>query len=589
MATAAAPLLEDGPVSEAPAIEESPPPPAKLRDATAAPVEPTSSQARELGRRLGMTVSVADVLYRRGFREPADTRAFLEPRLSNLTDPTPMADRAAAADRLAHAIQQRQSICVFGDYDCDGITSAAILTQVLRALGGRVTPLLASRFDGGYGVSPAAVKRILAANPTVLVTCDCGSSDHAALAEVGARGVDVIVVDHHLVPDEPLPALAFLNPHRPDCGFAYKGMASCGLVLSVGAAVRRALGQELDLRRWMDLVAIGTIGDVAPLGGDNRALVRAGLRALRTAERPGIRALLTSTKLRGAAITGEDVAFRLAPRINAPGRLGAPDTALQLLLADTTEAAHALAAEIDQMTLERRALQQAMIDEALTEIRERGWDQRPALVVGRPGWSHGIVGIVAGRLADEFGVPTIVVGFEGETGRGSVRGPQGARLHDALTRVSGCLERFGGHQAAAGVEVRPERLDELRQQFESACAAQPTEAVLGPAPIPLCPEDDPSAVARDLLKLEPCGHENPTPRFVTSAAVARAKSVKGGHLKLDLDLPGDGPPLAAFAPFMGDRADGLGDTVTVTGKIRLNRWRGATTTELLVEEIGPGG
>ncbi len=208
-----------------------------------------------------------------------------------------MVDRAALTQRMARAVRDAERIWVFGDYDCDGITSAAIFTELLRELGAEVVPRLASRFEGGYGVSDPAVDRILETRPAVLVTCDCGSSDHASLQRVTDAGVDVLVIDHHLVPDEPLPALAFINPHRPECGFAFKGLASCGLVLSLVAALRTELGAKLDVRKSLDLVAIGTIADVAPLDGDNRPLVRAGLAALRAAKRPGVAALLEYAKI----------------------------------------------------------------------------------------------------------------------------------------------------------------------------------------------------------------------------------------------------------------------------------------------------
>jgi single-stranded-DNA-specific exonuclease len=434
-----------------------------------------SPEAHALARTAGITVTVADLLARRGLTEPEALARFMDPKLSHLTPPDGMADRDAAAERIAFAIRQHEPIAIFGDYDCDGITSAAILTGVLEALGGRPLPLLASRFDGGYGVSAAAVERIVATGAKLLVTCDCGSSDHATLADVRARGIDVIVIDHHLVPSEPLPAVAFLNPHRPECGFPYKGLASCGLVLSVGAAVRARLGQALDLRGWLDLVAIGTIADVAPLDGDNRALVRAGLRTLAEGRRPGVRALLELARVDATqALSGEDVAFRIAPRINAPGRLGRPDLALDLLLAKSHEDARALGAEIERLQVERRSIQEKMIAEAVREIEEAGYQQRPAIVVGREGWSHGIVGIVAGRLVSRYGKPVIAIGFEpGGQGRGSVRGPKGARLHDALTQVGDVLDRFGGHQAAAGVEVRQSRLGDLRDAFERAIESAP--------------------------------------------------------------------------------------------------------------------
>ncbi|HEY6562566.1 MAG TPA: single-stranded-DNA-specific exonuclease RecJ [Polyangiaceae bacterium] len=546
-------------------------------------------EARSWGQALGMTATVADFLLRCGHVDVDRARRFLEPKLAHLTPPHEMADRALAADRLAHAVRRQEPIAVFGDYDCDGITSAAIVTEILRALGGTATPFLASRFAGGYGVSAAAVERVLASGARVLVTCDCGSSDHESLGVLRARGVDVIVIDHHLVPEDPLPALAFLNPHRTECAFPYKGLASCGLALSVGAALRAALGVELDLRQWLDLVAIGTIADVAPLDGDNRVLVRAGLAALRDARRPGVRALLELAKIDpGAAITSEDVAFRIAPRINAPGRLGAPDAALELLLARSPEEAQALSLEIEQLSVSRRALQDHMIADAVQEIEAQGWAERPGLVLGREGWNHGIVGIVAGRLAARYQRPVVVIGFEQGRGRGSVRGPMGSRLFDTIASVADVLQRFGGHQAAAGLEVTLDRLPELRERFEGACiavngadGARPADAQ---AVVRLAPEDEPSRVLADLMRLEPCGPTNPAPQLAVEGDIVSAREVRGGHLKLELDLPG-GYRMAGFGVEMGPRAAALKGRVLVLGRLRPDRFRGGNAVEIRADEI----
>ena len=546
---------------------------------------PPRVDATRMAAGLGLTPTIAGWLLRRGFADDEITRRFLDPKLAHLTQPDAMADRAAAADRLARAVVAGERICVFGDYDCDGITSAAVMTEILRELGGEVVPLLASRFDGGYGVSAPAVRRILDARPGVLVTCDCGSSDHASLADIVSRGVDVIVIDHHLVPDEPLPALAFLNPHRQECGFSYKGLASCGLALSVGAALRAALRRPLDVRRWLDLVAIGTIADVAPLDGDNRALVRAGLALMRTAPRPGVRALLELSRRDGLApLRGDDVAFGLAPRINAPGRLGAPDVALQLLLARSDESARALAADVEQLTVARRTAQAQMVAEATEEV-DRSWRDRPALVIGREGWNPGIVGIVAGRLADAYRRPVIVVGFGGELGRGSVRGPAGFPLHDALSLVGDCVERFGGHQAAAGLDVRLDRLDELREGFERAVETLGAPAASGEEDrVELHPRDDPYRVLLDLERLEPCGHSNPAPRLVVDAKVDEARPVRGGHLKLDLALE-SGARLSAFGVAMGEEAPNLAGSVRLLGRLRRDRFHGGDAAELFVEAV----
>jgi single-stranded-DNA-specific exonuclease len=540
---------------------------------------------------LGVTPTVATWLLRRGLESADVAERFLRPRLAGLTPPDGMADRSLAAERIARAIRARERIAVFGDYDCDGMTSAAILSDALRALDGDVSTFVASRFEGGYGVSPAAVVRLIASGASLVVTCDCGSSDHASLETLRQRGVDVIVIDHHLVPSEPLPVLAFLNPHREDCGFPFKWLASCGLALSVGAAVRTALGRKLDLKALLDLVAIGTVADVAPLVDDNRALVRAGLSVLGEARRPGLRALFDLCGIApGAPLTADDIAFRVAPRLNAPGRLGSPDAALALLVERNRERAEVLAAAIESATLERRALQDRMLDEALTEIREERYDERSAIVLGREGWGTGIVGIVAGRLADRFARPVVVIGFENGHGRGSVRGPRGSRLYDALERASSLLVRFGGHQAAAGLEVELAKLGELREAFEAAVSAQTTAvdaeasvSVPGSEVLRLVVGDSPVRVLEDFALLEPCGEGNPYPEVELEAQVLVAREVTGGHLKLELDVLGT--RLGAFGVGMGARATGLGKTVLVAGRLRRDTFRGGDAVELKITRL----
>jgi single-stranded-DNA-specific exonuclease len=547
---------------------------------------PASLRALALSRALGKSVTVSSWLDRLGHVDPETTRKFLNPRLAELTTPEAMLDRKAAAERIARAVRDKQRIVVFGDYDCDGMTSAAIFTEALRALGAEATPVLASRFDGGYGLSLAALDRVMAQRPGLLVTCDCGSSDHVSLERLKALGVDAVVVDHHLVPEQELPVLAFLNPHRPGCGFPYKGLASCGLALSVLAAVRAELGRALDLRPLLDLVAIGTIADVAPLDGDNRALVRAGLKVLSEARRPGVRALLELAKIDpGTALSAEDVAFRIAPRLNAPGRLGPPDLAVQLLLAPSFELAQSLAAELEQRQLERRAVQDRMLEEAQAEVLRDGYRDRAALVIGREGWNHGIVGIVAGRLASELGRPVVVIGFEQGIGRGSVRGPKGSRLHDAVSACAPLLRRFGGHQAAAGLEVEIERLPALREAFEAACGAQPASGPIDHAPcVRLAAGDALIKVLSDLAELEPCGESNPAPSLALVGRVVSAREVTGGHLKLELSLD-NGERLGAFGIGMGARAAQLSGEIAVSGKLRPDRYRGGSAIELKLDKI----
>lgn len=541
--------------------------------------------ARELGAACDIGPTVAQVMLHRGVRDEEQARDFLDPKLSGLTPPDGMADREAAALRLADAVKRGERIVVFGDYDVDGTTSATVVADVLERLGGTVRLLIADRFDGGYGFSQPALARALEAGAQLIVTCDCGSSDHERIAEAKRRGVDVVVVDHHLVPSEPLPAYAFLNPHRPDCRFAFKHLCSAGLALVVGASVRAALAMPLDLRAWLDLIAIGTIADVAPLCGDNRRLVRAGLlRVASPSARPGVVALREAARIRaGTPVGGMDVSFRLAPRLNAAGRLGESDVAARLLRATDLTQARQLAARLEQINQERRAIQARITDEAFAQV-ETVYGERldGGLVVASEGWHRGVVGIVAARIAERYHAPSVVVALDDGVGHGSARTPEGVSVYDAVAACKDHLLKYGGHRAAAGVSLRKEQLPAFRRGFDDACRSQRVAAP------PLCAKPWIDVVmgggftlptASELYGLEPLGERNQEPLFLfDEVSVLGARTVGEGHLKLDLAY-GD-RRFGAFGWEMGELVDRLGPTASVYGSLRADTWRGGDAIEL---------
>ena len=547
--------------------------------------------ARELGTALGLSPTVAQVLLHRGVSTVDAAREYLEPKLAGLTAPDAMIDRGLAADRLVRALRARERIAVFGDYDVDGTTSTAILCGILEALGGDVVALVANRFAGGYGFSGPALERVKETGATLLVTCDCGSSDHERIASARAAGIDVIVVDHHLVPKEPLPALAFLNPHRPDCGFPYKGLCSAGLALSIGAAVRTLSGAKLDVRPFLDLVALGTIADVAPLDGDNRRLVRAGLARLAGHEgRPGVLALRDAARVRpGAFLGGGDVSFRLAPRINAAGRLGDAALALALLRARDHDTARELATRLEAVNQERRAIQQRIAEEAILQAREVYGERRDGgFVVAGEGWHRGVVGIVAAKLVDVFDVPVLAIALENGHGHGSGRTPPGFHVYDALSACRDVLDGFGGHRAAVGLSVQASRIDALRARFDDACRGLRKERgepdIRRHMDVRIDGASFPVPRASELALLEPVGEANAEPRvLVESARVEDANVVGQGHLKLILRVGNDRLP--AFGFDLGHEIDRLGREVSVVGALRPDDWRGGEAVELRLEAV----
>ncbi|MDB4972197.1 MAG: Single-stranded-DNA-specific exonuclease RecJ [Myxococcaceae bacterium] len=577
-----APLPQDAAQAQVSPSELPPPRLPKAPRFVLSPQDPT--RAGELGRACAISPAIAQVLLNRGILEESPARLFLAPKLAHLTLPDAMLDRALAAQRLAEAVRKRERIVVFGDYDVDGTTSAAVLSGILEALGAEVRTLLANRFEGGYGLSDQALDRCLALRPRVLVTCDCGSSDHDRVARARAAGVDVIVVDHHLVPERALEAVAFLNPHRPECGFPYKGLCSAGLALSLGAALRVELKANLDLREWLDLVALGTIADVAPLDGDNRALVRSGLVLLGSdAARPGIIALREAAKIRaGTQLSAVDVAFRMTPRLNAAGRLGDPAITLALLRATTLDQARALAIQIERINGSRKDFERHATEAAVAQIGDSA-GHRSGLVAAGEGWHRGVVGISAARLVDRYFRPSLVLAVDGAHAHGSGRAPDGFPLHAALLRVSHLLDKFGGHDAAVGLTIRSERIPQLREAFDEACA-ELSVSVADEEQIAVDARLDGAGymvpLAAELSLLEPLGESNPEPVFEAHAELLRADVVGTNHLKLALRI--GHREVSAFGFDLGPRKAELGPSVRLFGNLRPDSYRGGDRVELRI-------
>jgi single-stranded-DNA-specific exonuclease len=532
----------------------------------------------------------------RGVGEALDARAFLEPKLGGLRRPEGLAGFARAVDRIGDAVRRRERIGVWGDYDVDGVTTAALLTTFLRAVGGDVDVRVARR-DGGYGFTVDAATSFADAGCTLIITGDCGTSDGHAIAGVAARGVDVVVVDHHTVPaSDHHPAYALVNPYRADSTFPFRGLASVGLAFYVVAAVRsrlRELGHfraaaEPDVRDLLDLVALGTIADLVPLRGENRILTSVGLRQLEARRRPGIAALLAAAGVEaGTPVDERTVAWRLAPRINAPGRLGAAEPSLALLLADEATAG-LRAAALEEANAERRAAQDTMAEEAMALVER---EQGEAVVIASRGWLPGIVGIVAAKVMERTGRPTFAVAVDGDgVGRGSARSVGGVDLYRALGACAGYLERFGGHAAAAGFTVREERLKALR---EGLCAAVAAQRAAVPsvedehgcdAEVTLDEVDD--GLATELGTLAPFGQENHAPRLVARNVTVRTtrRVGDGSHLKLELEDE-RGTFRRAIAFGLGERDPGAGARIDVAFAPQVSTWQGQRRVELEVRDL----
>ena len=547
--------------------------------------------------------ATARCLVARGVTDPRDAQGFIDPRLAALRPPAGLAGLSLAVGRIADAVVRGERIGVFGDYDVDGITTAALLTSFLRAAGAAVECAVARR-DAGYGFTASAAADFAERGCKLVVTGDCGTSDVDAIRAGVTRGMDVIVVDHHTVPsaDVAHPSLSLVNPYRTDSTFPFRGMASVGLGFYVAASVRSELRErghfrsrpEPDVRDLLDLVALGTIADLVPLAAENRILTALGLRRLHSRVRPGIAALLASAGVEpGKEIDARTVAWKLAPRINAPGRLGPAEPSLSLLLADS-ETAAARAQALEEANTERRAIQDKVMEQALAMIGDA--DPGPAIVLAGEGWAHGVVGIVAAKLVDKFQRPAFVVGIDPATGigRGSARTSPGINLYEALSaaarEMGPLMGRYGGHAAAAGFTLQREAVPALS---EALCAAVSRFAE-GSGPITAKGRDIDAEVrlaevderlAQELSGLGPFGQENPAPLLVTrNAKVTAVRRVgDGSHLKLTLD---DGHAIRSAIGFnLGDRPVDIGHELDLAFVPTVSTWQGRRSAELEVADL----
>jgi single-stranded-DNA-specific exonuclease len=551
-----------------------------------------------LQRDLGIHSVTARCLVARGVVDATLAKAFLEPKLSELRAPVGLAGLEEALPRLVEAALTGETVGVFGDYDADGVTTATLLTEALESFGVVVVTKVASR-QAGYGFGVADAEDFIAKGCTLIVTGDCGTSDLDAIAAAEAASCPVIIIDHHTVPaaDRPHPSFALINPFRADSSFPFQGMASVGLAFYVMGALRtalRAAGHFDGVRRepnacsWLDLVAIGTVADLVPLSDENRIMTTEGLRRIAARTRPGVAALLEMAGVKpGDKIDERTIGWKLGPRINAPGRLGDAQAALDVLRAPDRYSAQAAAQVIETINSERRTAQEKVFEEAVALLGEVG--PSAAIVVAGEGWAHGVVGIIASRLVDLYQRPAVVIAVDAESGegRGSARSFGGVNLYDALAACAGRLDRFGGHAAAAGLTMRSELVDEFRSEFQSAVVSQDIDANRDyVCDAELCASEVNENLAMELATLAPFGKGNEEPVLMSrNLVVSSSRRVgDGSHLKLTLkDV--QGRELSAIAFGMGERDPGSGARIDVAYVPAISTWAGRKRLEFTIKEL----
>ena len=552
---------------------------------TIAPVE--AHAMRALALELEVSEVTASVLARRGLGEPGAARRFLAAELPG-HDPLLLGDMAAAVERIRRAVEAGTRICVHGDYDVDGICATALAVLLLRQVGADVVWHLPSRFEEGYGVSRETLARLADEGVRLVLTVDCGITAVEEIAEAASRGVDVVVTDHHR-PGESLPECPVVAT-RPST-YPFPELCGTGVVYKLGEAL---LGSEhASLRRHLDLVGLATIADVVPLVDENRALAAAGLRALASTRRVGLQALMQSARVDPAAVDAGAVGFRLAPRINAAGRLGRPDLALELVLTDDAEEARRLAAQLEELNRDRQGVEDRILREAaqLVESLPDAARRRRGYVLWSEDWHEGVIGIVASRLVERYHRPVVLVAGSRDGWRGSGRSLPAFDLHGALAACAEHLERFGGHRAAAGLAIDPSRLESFATAFGAHADAHLTDADLQEViriDAVVSAEDLTLELAQELDRLAPFGLGNPDVTLLVPGVETPSPSTvgEGKHLRFRVRQNGrDAGSAIAFG--QGGQLERLrtGAALDVACRLKENRWNGTVAPQLVVRRL----
>lgn len=544
------------------------------------PTEPDAAAVRALAAELGLPELLCKLLVARGFSATEDARRYLRPRLDHLHDPSTLGDLDRAVERIVRAIAHGEMILVHGDYDVDGICSTTILTRTIRRLGGKVTPFIPQRITDGYDLTAAGVRAARGAGATLVITCDCGTSATTPVADLQNEGIDVIITDHHL-PGGPLPAAyAVLNPRKPGCPSPDKDACAAGVAYKLALAVSKAMGASPNpVLHMLDLVALATIADVAPLRGENRVLARYGLRLLNETQNIGLRAMIRAAGLDRKAITAGRVGFILAPRLNAAGRIGSALRGVELLLSTSEEHANPIARELEELNVRRQEMDRRTLEEAREMVRSLDLERTFGIVLAGEGWHPGVIGIVASRIVEEFGRPTILIALEAGEGKGSGRSISPFDLHAGISQCRDLLLRFGGHRSAAGVTIARERVAEFAVRFNDVARAVLTPADLVPElradlAVDLCEvNEDLEALLRHV---EPCGVGNPAPVLVARGVQVVAPPKMVGKDGIRVLLEQHGTRLTALAWGMAHRAAELtpGSVVDVAFRLERDEWNG---------------
>ena len=573
---------------------------------------------REIASALRLRLPTAYLLYNRGCHSPAEAKAFLDKETEQMHDPFDMADMEEAVPRILDAVENHENIVIYGDYDVDGVTSVSSLYLYLKALDANVTYYIPSRTGEGYGMSACAIQKLADAGTNLIITVDTGVTAVQEARLITGLGMELIVTDHHECCGELPEAIAVVNPKRPDCAYPFKELAGVGVVFKLLCAMESVLYPELSMtecvlrvsRAYGDLVAIGTVADVMPIRDENRLIVSYGLQLMEKNPRPGLIELLEATQSESKSsarkkITATLIGYTVAPRINAAGRIRSATLAVDLFLAEDCESARPIARQLCDINRERQNEENKIIEDAYRQIvGGHDFEKEPVIVLDDETWHHGIIGIVASRITERFNCPSILISFEGgdnihnpeeegyknDIGKGSGRSIKGMNLVDALSSCGDLLEKFGGHELAAGLSIKRENLPAFRErlnEYARECLQNVDRQPVVEAECELLPSDMTMEQAEELYYLEPYGVSNPTPLFyIDKVPMVDLQMVGGGkHTRMSLKVGKNIVTAMFFRKTVSEINLYPGDLLDVIYTLDINEFQGNRSLQMIVKDV----
>ncbi len=537
----------------------------------------------------GINKLLATILVNRGIIEEEQIRVFLNPTRADFYNPYLMPDMEKAVERIIQAIDKKQKVIIYGDYDVDGITSVTVLKSYLEERGLNVDYYIPNRLEEGYGLNKTAVERIAKQNYNLMITVDCGISAIEEVKYAKELGLEVIVTDHHETGEEIPNAIAVVDAKRKDNQYPCRNLAGVGVVFKLIQAISKKLNiDEKEHLKYLDIVCIGTISDIVPLVDENRVIVKLGLKLLEQTHNIGLRTILAISGYN--KIDSSTISFGVAPRINACGRMGHQEEALKLFLSKDINEVNKLAQSLNEYNKQRQEKEKKIFLEAIQKIKENELEKKSIMIIDGEGWHHGVIGIVSSKITEMYFKPSILLCFEGEEAKGSGRSIPGFDLHDALQKCSNNLYKFGGHSMAVGLTVKKEQYEGLKQQLEEIAQEQKIDKI-----VPILKIDaqvDINEISKEIVEslkeMEPFGEENKTPLFMfknLKIDSIRALS-EGKHIKLTLKKDA-GNIIGAIGFNMGSLVNDyrIGDKVDIVGTLEINAFNGEESLQIVLKDI----